>query len=57
MVNYSGINKLRVYVAGTNLFTLSTLSEFGVDPENPGGNVAYYYPQQRTFSIGLNLTF
>lgn len=53
----SGISKLRIYVAGTNLLTISTISKYGVDPETPGGNVAYYYPQQRTFSMGLNLTF
>ena len=51
------ISKLRVYVAGTNLLTFSTLSRFGVDPEAPEGTPAYYYPQQRTLSFGLSITY
>lgn len=52
-----GIERLRVYFAGTNLFTLSSLNKYGVDPEMPEGTPAYYYPQQRTLSFGLNLSF
>ena len=59
------IQKVRIYLAGTNLLTFSSLSKYGVDPEVPDGtgptgmpvSTVYYYPQQRTFSIGLNLTF
>ena len=50
------INKLRIYFAGTNIFTLSTLNKYGIDPEIPSGTFLYY-PQQRTFSLGLNLSF
>ena len=49
-----GIDRVRVYAAGTNLFTFSAYKY--MDPENPGINNGYY-PQQRTFSFGLNLTF
>ncbi len=49
-----GMNRAAIYVAGTNLLTISDFKY--VDPENPGINNGYY-PQQRTFSIGLNLTF
>ena len=49
-----GIDGIRLYVAGTNLFTFSEYKY--LDPENPGINNGYY-PQQRTFSLGLNLTF
>lgn len=52
-----GIERLRVYFAGTNLFTLSSLNKYGVDPEMPEGTPVYYYPQQRTLSVGLNLSF
>lgn len=52
-----GISRLRVYVAGTNLFTLSSLNKYGVDPEMPEGNYGVYYPQQFTISFGVNLTF
>lgn len=48
---------LRVYIAGTNLFTLTNLAKYGVDPEAPEGSPAYYYPQQRTISIGVSLTY
>lgn len=49
-----GIERTSIYVAGTNLLTFSAFKY--IDPENPGINNGYY-PQQRTYSIGLNLTF
>jgi len=45
---------LRIYVAGTNLFTLDALDY--MDPEMPSNNNGYY-PQQRTYSVGIDLTF
>jgi hypothetical protein len=51
------IDKMRVYIAGTNLVTFSSLKKFGVDPEAPEGTPAYYYPQQRTISFGLSITY
>ena len=51
------LQQLRVYFAGTNLFTLSHLKDYGVDPEAPSGQDAYYYPQQKTITFGLNLSF
>ncbi|MDR1456404.1 MAG: SusC/RagA family TonB-linked outer membrane protein, partial [Tannerella sp.] len=53
----AGIEKLRLYVSGTNLFTLSTLSKYYLDPEAQSGNVNMYYPQQRTVSFGLSMNF
>ncbi|MGY0040365.1 hypothetical protein [Pedobacter sp. NJ-S-72] len=60
-----GINKLRVYLSGANLFTITKYS--GVDPEigtssETGQQTAYgvddgSYPSQRTFLLGLNLSF
>lgn len=52
-----GVQQLRIYAAGTNLFTISSLHKYGVDPEAPEGSPAYYYPQQQTLSFGLNLSF
>ena len=53
-----GVERLRIYVAGTNLFTLSTLDKYGIDPEMPEGyGIGVYYPQQFTMSLGCNLTF
>ena len=50
----ANISKLMVYLAGTNLWTLSHYKY--LDPENPGVNNGYY-PQQHTYSLGVNLTF
>lgn len=52
----AGINNLRIYLAGTNLLTINPLKKYGVDPEAPSGQAGYYYPQQRTISLGLNVT-
>ena len=48
------VSRFMVYLAGTNLFTLSHYPY--LDPENPGVTNGYY-PQQRTYSVGVNLTF
>lgn len=74
-----GVENMRIYFAGTNLFTIDDLKKYGVDPEvttaSPGINQSNqhqatqyndtrpvarngaYYPQQRTLTFGLNLTF
>jgi TonB-linked SusC/RagA family outer membrane protein len=51
------IQQMRIYFAGTNLFTLSHLKDYGVDPEAPSGLDGYYYPQQKTITFGLNVSF
>ena len=48
---------LRVYFAGTNLLTLSHLKAYGIDPEAPSTQAAYYYPQQKTITFGVNVSF
>ena len=50
-----GFSGLRVYGEGSNIFTFSELTKYNIDPEQPGVNNGYY-PQQRTFTLGLNLT-
>jgi len=46
--------KVKVYVATTNLFTISSFKY--LDPEAP--NVSNgYYPQQKTFSVGASVVF
>lgn len=50
----TGIGRVNIYVAGTNLLTFSAFKY--VDPEMPSVNNGYY-PQQRTYSIGVNLSF
>ena len=46
--------RVNIYLAGTNLLTLSHFKY--VDPESPSVSNGYY-PQQKTFSLGLNVTF
>lgn len=48
------IQRLRVYVSGFNLLTVSPMKEF--DPEAETGT-GYYYPQQRNLNVGVNLSF
>ena len=55
LITAMNIEKARVYLSGTNVFTISNLSKYGIDPEAP--NIGHYYPQQRTISLGLNVTF
>lgn len=51
----TGITNLRVFVEGSNLFTICGLPD-GMDPESPGVNNGYY-PQQKTFMGGLSVSF
>jgi TonB-linked SusC/RagA family outer membrane protein len=55
--NKAGITKFRVYVQGTNLFTLTKYT--GLDPEVQSGvdGGGYYPSNQRGFLVGANLTF
>lgn len=55
-IGKSGITRLRLYVEGYNLLTFSQLNKYNIDPESPAVNNGYY-PQQRTYSIGVNLSF
>jgi len=65
-----GIDNLRLFVSGFNVFTVDKLKYF--DPEVGSGSGMYYvnanaqhnyttwgtyYPQQKSFNIGINLTF
>lgn len=52
----AGMTRLRIFAEGYNLFTLSGLTDYNIDPEAPAVNNGYY-PQQRKFSFGLNVTF
>jgi len=57
-----GIEKVRIYMTGENLFVLTNYT--GVDPEvsidgleTPGMDWFNAYPRPRTFSFGLNISF
>lgn len=49
-----GVDRLRVYLSGSNLFLIDKLKMFDPEVENPSGS---YYPQQRSMNLGVNLTF
>jgi len=61
MLRSIGISKLRLYVMGTNLFTITKYS--GLDPELVGSNINFgidwgNYPNNfKSFFLGANLTF
>ncbi len=48
-------SRLRVYATASNLFTITKYK--GYDPEVGGGVDYGNYPQSRTFTFGLNVTF
>ena len=49
------LQKLRVYVSGDNLFTFTGYP--GLDPERTGSGQFVNYPQNKIYSIGLNVQF
>ncbi len=49
-------SNMRIYLAGTNLITFSGLKKFDMDPESVSGN-GWNYPQQKVFTLGINLKF
>lgn len=50
------VQKVRVYFSTTNLFTISKLNEWNLDPEVESGR-AVYYPQTALYTFGLNVQF
>ena len=50
------IEKARIYLAGSNVLTVSPLKEWGLDPEFVAGRFLYY-PQTSVYTVGINLTF
>lgn len=44
----------RIYISGSNLFTLDKIKIMDPEGTEPGG---LYYPQQRMYNIGVNVSF
>ena len=58
IMDRAGLNRIRVYVSGNNLLTITQYS--GFDPEIGGGSFGVdrgIYPQPRFFLFGINGTF
>lgn len=53
----AGVESIRAYFSGSNLYTWSKLKKYGLDPEVPSGKGSWYYPQHRDLSIGLSVIF
>ncbi|GAB4033886.1 SusC/RagA family TonB-linked outer membrane protein [Spirosoma gilvum] len=56
IANKVRLNRIRAYVSATNIFTISKLNEWNLDPEVGSGR-AVYYPQTSLYTLGLNLNF
>ena len=55
MANKFKLNKASIYVSAQNLLTFTKYS--GMDPEVGGGVDLGFYPQARTFTVGVNFDF
>ncbi len=55
MVKRLGLDNIRFYFAGDNLFTITDYP--GLDPERGGSGNYVHYPQNKVFSLGLNVRF
>lgn len=56
IVNKAKIANCRIYASAENLFTITDFF-YAYDPEIPVASSGGYYPQVKTFVIGLNLVF
>jgi TonB-linked SusC/RagA family outer membrane protein len=55
LISKAGLSKLRVYVTGTNLFSIDNVKQFEIDPEISSNN-GLVYPQQKLYTLGFNLS-
>lgn len=51
------LRKVRLFVGGFNLWTISKLKGFDIDPETPTAGMASNYPYVKTYTLGLNVRF
>jgi TonB-linked SusC/RagA family outer membrane protein len=55
-IRVAGLQNVRIYVQGMNLFTIDGLKDVDVDPETKNGDGAWY-PIQRIFNFGIDITY
>ena len=55
VTKHVGIDRLRVYFSGDNLFTFTKYP--GLDPERAASGDFLTYPQNKIYSFGVNVTF
>jgi hypothetical protein len=51
-----GASKVRIYINGTNLFSIDNVKDIGIDPEISADN-GLIYPSQRLVITGVNVSF
>ena len=51
------MQKARIYFQGLNLFTFDKLQDVDIDPETQSGDGASWYPIQKVFNFGIDITF
>lgn len=54
--NFNSFDNFKVVFSATNLFTISPLNDYYMDPETASSS-NYGYPVMKTFNIGLRVTF
>lgn len=65
LTNKVGVERIRIYFSGENLFTFTALRSKYIDPEQAsaqnsirsGSSTAKLYPWSKTYSFGLSVTF
>lgn len=51
------VQQARIYVQGLNLLTFDKLGDVDIDPETKSGDGASWYPIQKVFNLGIDITF
>lgn len=51
------VQQARIYVQGLNLLTFDKLGDVDIDPETKSGDGASWYPVQKVFNFGIDITF
>ena len=51
------VQQARIYVQGLNLLTFDKLGDVDIDPETKSGDGASWYPIQKVFNFGVDITF
>lgn len=54
--NVNWLSKANVAITGQNIFTISDVTKYGLDPENSSME-NYGYPNERAFALSINLGF
>ena len=50
------VQQARIYVQGLNLLTFDKLGDVDIDPETKSGDGASWYPIQKVFNFGIDIT-